>query len=445
MLFHWLKRDRVNKGGDASSRRLKQSRRLYSAGHAYQTKRDEREAAKFLVHELRPGMFVSQLDRPWLETPFKLQGFHIRHESDIDEIAKYCKFVYVDNARFSDSRFIGKHSIDNSEKAVHTLADSDGFRKDRQLYEQATELTFGFLDSIALGRVGSTKSIETVVSSCVESVLANPYTMILVAQMAEKQAALEYHAMSCCALAASFGKFLNFEGKELENLALGALLHDVGMLKVATHIHEKKHITKNELDLLRAHVVHGRNILMDNTDFWPAIDVAHSHHERIDGQGYPRGLRGEAIPYNARIVSIVEAYDTMVSNHSYKKTVSPTEAMSELYNNAGKQFDRRLVESFIRFLGLYPLGSLVQLGSGEIGIVVEKNPFYKVLPKVVVVLDGNGDRIRPREVDLYKELDINDKCAHKIVRTLRNGSFGINISKFIEEGILEVGKSDCET
>ncbi|MES9888316.1 MAG: hypothetical protein ABW140_16040, partial [Candidatus Sedimenticola sp. 6PFRAG1] len=148
-------------------------------------------------------------------------------------------------------------------------------------------------------------------------------------------------------------------------------------------------------------------------------------------------------PYFARIVSIVEAYDSMVSNHTYKSSIiSPTEAMAELYRNRGKQFDRGLVESFIRYMGLYPLGSLVQLTTGEIGIVVEKNPFYKRMPKVVLVLDKKGNRIRSDVVDLFQEQNRDGSSRYMIQRTLPNGSHGVYSEKYLEEGIIEAESDD---
>ncbi|MET0101327.1 MAG: HD domain-containing phosphohydrolase [Sedimenticola sp.] len=397
---------------------------------------------KLNTSELRIGMYVMELDRPWLETPFKVQGFRLRDRNDIAEVKKHCNYVYIDvheSSRLGVSE-LNQHDL---KKKSHRLPDKEHWFSEQAVYQRANKLTFELLDNIALGGPGISKSAKKVVASCIESVLKNPYTMVLVAQMAKRGKALEDHAMSCCVLSAAFGKYLGLDDKDLKKLALGGLLHDVGMLKISSPGIGK--LTEEEKKAYREHVIIGRNILMANEDFWPAVDVAYSHHERIDGRGYPRGLVGERIPYFARIVSIVETYDNLVSNHTYKETVvSPTEAMAELYRNRGKQFDRALVESFIRYMGLYPLGSLVQLVSGDIGIVVEKNPFYKRMPKVVLIRDSKGNEIRSGIIDLFHEKSGTNASKYMIKKTLPNGSFGIYTENYLEEGIIEVGKEEAQ-
>ncbi|MES9963819.1 MAG: HD domain-containing phosphohydrolase [Candidatus Sedimenticola sp. 20ELBAFRAG] len=402
----------------------------------------DRKGLKLNTSELRVGMFVSELDRPWLMTPFKLQGFWIRNQEDIDEIARHCNYVFIDvteSSRWRTNENSG--NLESIDRKSHRLPTKENWFSEQVVYKRVNSLTFELLDDIALGGPGISKSAKKIVASCIQRILDNPHTMILVAQMAKKGKALESHAMSCCVLASAFGRYLGIEDSQLHKLALGALLHDVGMLKVDCFV--KGPVNNVDKERYREHVIIGRDLLMANAEFWPAVDVAYSHHERIDGRGYPRGLKGERIPYFARIVSIVEAYDSMVSNHTYKSSIiSPTEAMAELYRNRGKQFDRGLVESFIRYMGLYPLGSLVQLTTGEIGIVVEKNPFYKRMPKVVLVLDKKGNRIRSDVVDLFHEQNRDGSSRYMIQRTLPNGSHGVYSEKYLEEGIIEAEPDD---
>lgn len=376
---------------------------------------------KIAAHHLRVGMFVSELDRPWIETPFAIQGFYICNEDDIDEVKKYSDYVYIDLFESHAGGALSSRDLGAlSARDIQSFPDSGSWANERRTYERVTQLTFGLLDKIALDSGESSGTVRTIVDSCVDSVISNPYALALISQMERVSVSLESHAISCCALAASFGRFLNMDSRELHDLALGALLHDVGMLKLPTQLIDWEGAYSNQQKhAVRGHAMEGSSILTTNEYYWPAVDVAYAHHEHADGSGYPRKLKGAAIPYNARIVSIVDVYDRLTSSDSYRQPrLSPTSAMGEIYANKGKQFDAQLVEKFIRFMGVYPLGTLVELNTGEKAVVVEKNPLYMILPKVLVVASGDGSKLQPFLVDLFAESVRADQTKLKIVRTL---------------------------
>lgn len=395
--------------------------RTDSPGRKYLHTSLERKHKKIHTHDLKVGMFVSEMDRPWLETPFAIQGFYIYSEDDIDEVRKYSEYVYIDVFES-----ISRGTLDDKDygalrtQEIHKFPDQTSWDQEQKTYERVTKLTFGLLDKIAMDSGESSKTVRTIVDSCVESVISNPYTLTLIAQMERASINLESHAISCCALATSFGRFLNLDNRALEDLALGALLHDVGMLKVPPELVDGAgRFTPEQYGKVKSHASLGSGILTSNEYYWPAVDVAYSHHEHVDGGGYPRQLKGSAIPFNARIVAIVDVYDRLTSSDSYREPVlSPTSAMGEIYAQKGKQFDAQLVEKFIRFMGVYPLGTLVILNTGETAIVVEKNPFYMILPQVLVVLSPDGTKIEPKLVDLFEERDRAEESKIKIVKTL---------------------------
>lgn len=392
----------------------------------------ERNNRKIPTHEIKVGMFVSELDRPWLETPFAIQGFYIYSDDDIDELRKYCDHVYIDVFESIASGGLGANDKDALRaREIHKFPDRNSWAKEQKTYERVTKLTFGLLDKIALDSGESSKSVRMIVDSCVDSVLSNPYALTLISQMERVSVSLESHAISCCALATSFGRFLNMDSHALHDLALGALLHDVGMLKLPPAVvnHEGP-FSPEEYNKVRSHASLGSGILTANEYYWPAVDVAYSHHEHVDGNGYPRQLKGSSIPFNARIVSIVDVYDRLTSSDSYREQIlSPTSAMGEIYAQKGKQFDPQLVEKFIRFMGVYPLGTPVKLNTGETAIVVEKNPFYMILPKVLIVLGEDGSRVEPRMVDLFEERDRSEENKIKIVETLSLNSKNASLLK----------------
>jgi len=385
----------------------------------------ERKYKKIETHHLKVGMFVSELDRPWIETPFAIQGFHIYSETDIDEISKYSDYVYIDEFESKASGALGTRDLDVlNVQDIQKFPDRNSWVSEQKTYARVTQLTFGLLDKIAMDSGESSQTVRTIVDSCVDSVISNPYTLALISQMERVSVSLESHAISCCALATSFGRFLNMDSKGLHDLALGALLHDVGMLKLPSQIvNWQGQFSPQQYDAVRSHASQGSGILTSNEYYWPAVDVAYSHHEHVDGSGYPRKLEGSAIPYNARIVAIIDVYDRLTSSDSYRQpTLSPTSAMGEIYAKKGTQFDSQLVEKFIRFMGVYPLGTLVELNTGETAIVVEKNPFYMVLPKVLVVTTGSGAKIKPYLVDLFAERTRDEETKIKIVKTLSMNS-----------------------
>lgn len=397
-----------------------------------------RGESKVYVENLRLGMYVSSLDKPWLETSFKTQGFYINNEMNIDELSKECRYVYIDLNKSNEYHSVpggGLVDLQVQHSTQKIPSYYSQWKSDVAGYREASALSLSVLDSIANGDPGAVKKARKLVSCCVDSVLQNPSVSILLSQMQKKSNDLARHSLSTCMLSASFGKFLGMDDNEIELLALGAFLHDVGMLKMMAK--DETYLLHCDNVLNKPHVIHGRDVLMSNEALWSAVDVAYSHHERFDGKGYPRSLKGESIPYNARIVAIVDLYESLTSYSKNRMAkLSPTLAISEIYKSRGSRLDKGLVEMYTRFVGLYPLGSLLEVNTGEVGVVIERNPFYKKLPKIVLVIDSKGKKIRPKLVDLYKEQDV-DGGGLRIVRALPNGSFGIDVDSITEEGLLD--------
>ena len=165
-----------------------------------------------------------------------------------------------------------------------------------------------------------------------------------------------------------------------------------------------------------------------------AADVAHSHHERPDGTGYPRRLDADSIPLFAKIVSIAEAYDTMTATQPYREARSPSDALQELYAQRGKQFDEDLVIRFIDAIGIFPPGSVVEMVNGEIGIVLS-NTSDKLRPRVIMILDAHHEPMAQRVVDLFKLDTDSEGKVYQVKTTHRDGSFGIEVNDFQKAGL----------
>ena len=186
---------------------------------------------------------------------------------------------------------------------------------------------------------------------------------------------------------------------------------------------------------MQRHTRYGRDILVSTKSVMSgAADVAHSHHERPDGTGYPRRLDDDSIPLYAKIVAIAEAYDTMTTRQPYRDAVSPSEAIQELYAQRGKQFDEDLVIRFIDSVGIFPPGTIVEMVNGEVGIVLS-NTNDKLRPRVIMILDSSHEPMPQRIADL-SQMDVDDESnIYQIKTTHSDGAFGIDVGDFQRAGL----------
>ena len=401
------------------------------------------------VSELRLGMYVVDLDRPWLETPFLIQGFVLSTEADIRAVQQHCRYVYIDARR-------GALPPSKTDRAEHKLDRNTGFglfeRKApaapshsvedelpnaRTVHARGSSLVRGFMDDIRFGRVLNVKAIQEGVSDTVDSVLRNPDAMMWLAQLRKKDESHEQHCLNSCILAVAFGRHLGLPRDELQKLGVCALLHDVGKLQIPDAVLNKTDpLTEQELVTLRKHTDFGRVILMSARDLYHgAIDVAHSHHEWVDGSGYPRGLNGSQISPFAKIVAIVDTYDDIIGEHAYRDERTAFEALREINNGRGKQFDESLVKHFIDMIGVFPVGSIVELSNGEVAIVLAQTPGLPMLPRVVRLLDANKKSCPERILNLALP-PAEPGEPLRVIRVLRRGDYGLDPQQLQTRGLM---------
>jgi len=401
---------------------------------------------KIPVSELRVGMFVSRLDRDWLETPFLLQGFHIEEESDIDVIGEYCDHVYIDDEKSMKSK-ASAHSS-NVGTARQTRVNPDIFMPEIPLedehrriigtFRQARTITKSLLDDIRLGGAINTEQARHTVNECVHSVIRHPDALLWMSKMRDENEYTAEHCLNVCILAIAFGRQLGMGEQELENLGMCGLLHDVGKMKIPSEILDKPDtLTPSEMRIMMGHTVHGRNLLLSSRGIYTgAIDVALSHHERIDGAGYPRQLAGNSISRFSKIIAIVDAYDAMTAERCYQAARTSTEAIKVIYKDRGSHFDEQLALKFLQTVGLYPAGSIVELYSGDIGMVIEANPRFRHLPRIVMLRDKEKNPL-PKESILDLSLIENGELSKEylIKQVWKDKSFGITLKTYLERGL----------
>jgi putative nucleotidyltransferase with HDIG domain len=392
------------------------------------------------VSGLKVGMYVCELDRPWLETPFILQGFKITSLKEIDTITEHCEFVYIEGTEDAwleaEEKPIPDKPTKKSKTYTNTSTNKQEYSRAASIHENAKNLTRSFMDDVRLGQGINIQEVKSNVSQCVSSVLRNPDAMMWMSKMRKKDEYTSEHSLNVGLLAISFGRHLGASEEDLNKLGMAGMLHDVGKMRTPIEILNKEsQLSLEEYDIMRSHAQHGRDILMSHKNVYHgAVDVAYSHHEALDGSGYPRKIKSSGITDFTRIVTLCDVYDAITSDRIYKEGKSSLAALKVLYQNKGTKFDHKLVGEFISCIGLYPPGSVVELQNGKVGIVISTNYRNRHLPKVLLLRDESKMPQPETVLDLEKFAKSND-CDSLIKTVIPNGSFGIRIESYIEKGL----------
>jgi HD-GYP domain-containing protein (c-di-GMP phosphodiesterase class II) len=394
--------------------------------------------------ELQIGMYVSELDRSWLETPFLFQGFKISSQGDINELTRHCKFVYIDEARSEykrppapNQKHIEAAAVKltevSYEKPAAKVTIEEEMVEARKLKEFAEEQVELMLRQARAGQAIDPEKASAVVSYIIESLIRNPDAMLLLGSIKSHEQEAEAHAINTSILALTLGRFMKFSQKMVEELGLAALLHDVGETRIPVEV--VRHGPKNsqEAELMRRHPQYGAEILK-NAPGIPdsAIDGAYSHHEQIDGKGYPRGVTGSALTIFAKIVSIVDVYDKLTRSGTDGRNISSTEALRYLYLYRDKLFDAKLTEAFIKCLGVYPVGSLVELESGEVGIVVSSQAGEQLYPRLMLVRGPDKRPYEPpRMISLAMFAKEDSEKKYSVRQVLPPDAYGVDMRSYL--------------
>lgn len=253
------------------------------------------------------------------------------------------------------------------------------------------------------------KGIKEIIDGMIDELLNHKNLVINLQDMRSFDDYLYAHSVETCILSVVLGISSKLDPVKLRDLAIGALLHDVGKVKIPLEIMNKPDsLTPEEWEQMKKHTVYGFEMLRRNDELsLLSAHVAYQHHERMDSKGYPRGLQGDDILVFAKIVAIADAYDALTCDKVYRKRFLPHEAMEIIKSSAGTQFDVNLVKAFFENIALYPLGTQVELNSGEQGVVVKVEKGFSERPVVRVFADENGKEFdEPRNRNLMDELTV---------------------------------------
>ena len=267
--------------------------------------------------------------------------------------------------------------------------------------------------------------------------MANANAMFWLSRIKHEDAYTAEHCLRVGILAIAFARFLGLPKSDMETLGLCGLLHDIGKMKIPGEILNKPGaLTSEEMAVMKRHTSYGYDLLSAHHQLEPIIrDAALSHHERLDGRGYPNGVPEWKISRFARIIAIVDAYDAITSDRCYQDGRSPAKALRILYRERFGHFDAELTEAFIRMVGIYPPGSLVELNSGEVAIVLSTNPQQKLRPKVELILDSEKQPCEPTIIDLTEQPLTPDGEVYGIAQAVADNSHGFDLEARIEKQV----------
>ncbi len=394
---------------------------------------------KVAVKDLQFGMYVYELDRPWTETPFVFQGFEIKTQQQLDAIRQHCKHVFVDTVHGEREEEVtlspgsGPIAADlkGTGKVVHVeRASVEGELRNATEVHAATEFTVQrAFDAVRGEKALDSVELKLAVGNMTESMLRNPDAMILFTALQERGGYQLTRAVNVSTYMIAFARFLGMEPAMVERAGMVGLLQDVGMLKIPEAIREKRgRLAPHEYELVKTHVAQTQEQLQSTSGLSTEIaEIAALHHERRDGSGYPLGKKDEALGVLGAIAGIVDVFDALTAERPYAAPMSPSNALNFLNKLRGKTFHPVLVEQFVRCIGFFPVGSVVELNSGETGIVISQNPAKRLQPRVMVVRDAKGQPLRPQKLlDLARLPMVTSDEPYRVRRTLEYGKAGVS-------------------
>lgn len=388
------------------------------------------------VQHLTLGMYLHEFCGSWMEHPFWRTRFVLDDPKDLTRIRDTdIHEVWIDVSRGLDvapgtavvSRAEADAQIETdlgllesqatlplepplSERAPTPM--SAELRRAASICVRSKKAVVSLFNEARLGRAVDPASAQGLVEEISDSVTRNPGALISLARLKTADDYTYMHSVAVCALMVALAKQIGMDESATRIAGLAGLLHDLGKAAVPMEVLNKPgKLTDEEFTVVRSHPVAGHAMLKEGDVHPQVLDACLHHHEKVDGTGYPHRLRGEQISVLSRMTAICDVYDAITSDRPYKRGWDPSESLRRMAEWTQDHFDGRLFQAFVKTIGIYPVGSLVRLTSGRIGVVTEQAPGSLVTPRVKVFFSTKSDlRIPPETVDLAAP-----GCTEKIV------------------------------
>ena len=384
------------------------------------------------VNQLQPGMYVLAIASQTGAMEIAQTGL-VTNRQQVDAlIRRGVLTVRVDLAR---SKLPGIEQVvspspSHSAGSARPAGSGEGRElKIRRLYQEARELQGKFIRHLKAGEPIDITPLAAVAEEMVDTMFTHGDAMLCLARIRAKDAYLMKHSMNVAILLANFGRYLGLERNVLKELTLGGLLHDVGKIMTPDEVLNKPgKLTDEEFGVMRQHVVHSYDILSNTAGITPTmLEVAANHHERLDGTGYPQRLKGDQLSLYTRMSGIVDVYDAVTADRVYKQGMQPTQAFRILLKGIDQHFDAELVTKFIKCMGVYPVGTLVQLSNQRLAVVMQRNEQQPLKPVVKVIYHATQRHyLEVQWLDLAR-----NGGQESIESTVDPKEFGINLANFV--------------
>nr|WP_024592311.1 HD-GYP domain-containing protein [Pseudoalteromonas sp. TB13] len=391
------------------------------------------------VGQLLPGMFVQSVTRQTGSIKIKNQGW-VKTQAGINNLIKAGILeVEIDPDKTLIESVPEKAPIavpatkikrDPWQK-THSAEQEMG--KAKKLYDEAKTLQIKAFKDIKAGRDIDIAPFKELASGFMDSVFRNQDALACLTQMRQKDAYLLEHSINVSILMGIFAKHLGIEKNIIVELTTGALLHDIGKIKIPDEILNKPgRFTDDEFKIMKMHSLFSKEILEEAGLTGVAVDIAGMHHERLDGKGYPFGKKGDEISQYVRMASIVDVYDALTAERVYKAGMEPIKAFKILKDGCPDSFEPVLLNKFIQCIGIHPVGTLVRLSSQKVGLVTESNPSTPLKPIVKTFYSAKHSRYTE-----IKDIDLsNKKTLDTLESAVKPKEYNIDLERFYKNSIL---------
>ena len=383
---------------------------------------------KISVKQLTLGMHLKEFCGSWMEHPFWRNSFVLTNPKDIESIlASSIKEVWIDVSKGLDvapgepsvSEAASEAEVDAElsaavaeERQISPVPAAAEFARASKICAQSKRAVTSMFQEARMGKAVDTAGAQKLVEEISDSVSRNPGALISLARLKTADDYTYMHSVAVCALMVALSKQLSLDEKQTRSAGIAGLLHDLGKALMPMDVLNKPgKLTDEEFAIIKKHPEEGHKLLLSSTGADEmALDVVLHHHEKTDGSGYPKHLKGSEISLFAKMGAVCDVYDAITSNRPYKAGWDPAESLRKMAEWANGHFDPTVFQAFVKSLGIYPIGSLVKLNSGRLGIVIDQSEKSLLTPRIKVFYSTKASsRIKPEIIDLS-----HASCSEKI-------------------------------
>jgi HD-GYP domain-containing protein (c-di-GMP phosphodiesterase class II) len=386
---------------------------------------------KISVEQIQLGMHLKEFCGSWMEHPFWRNGFVLTDPKDIEAIlASSIKEVWIDCDKGIDVA-PGEVAVSEADseaeveaalaqvvlerRSVAPVSTEKELEHATKICSQAKRAVISMFEEARMGKAVDTGGAQKLVEEITDSVARNPGALISLARLKTADDYTYMHSVAVCAMMVALAKQLKLDESQTRLAGLAGLMHDLGKAMIPMEILNKPgKLSQAEFEIVKQHPREGHRLLLTGVDVDPVVlDVCLHHHEKTDGSGYPDKLSDAQISMFAKMGAVCDVYDAITSNRPYKPGWDPAESLRRMAEWAKGHFDIQVFQAFVKSLGIYPIGSLVQLSSGRLGVVVEQTGKSLTTPTVKVFFSTKSNmRIIPELIDLARP-GVTDKIVSR--------------------------------